>query len=387
MGLRARERRFRRIFHLLALSPVAALAAAQACSSGDHTTPPDEAGADAPEGSSFVPPGFAPVDATPEAFPWCDAGAPYSIATNQNCRYFTHVPCGVPDSVAVGIYGDLSTCYIFCPDPASTTLRCYLYDGSVRVDPLPDGGFNDGGGDAIGPPVPEGGVAVECETCLGGGRRPGGYRAPRCAPRKGGAVARHLTSLADLEAASVVAFETMAADLAHHGAPASLVRAARRSARDERRHAALMRRAASRFGAGRLRDRAHASPRGPRSLLAIALENAVEGCVRETFGALVATHQARRATDPLLASLFRAIADDETRHAALSWELARWAEARLSPSERRRVARARQRAVVELRAELASQRPDAERAPLGLPMGRSAVALLDAMVATIEAAA
>ncbi|NIS36796.1 MAG: ferritin-like domain-containing protein, partial [Actinobacteria bacterium] len=38
-----------------------------------------------------------------------------------------------------------------------------------------------------------------------------------------------------------------------------------------------------------------------RTAYEIALENAVEGCVRETFGALVGAHQALRASDPSIA--------------------------------------------------------------------------------------
>jgi hypothetical protein len=64
-----------------------------------------------------------------------------------------------------------------------------------------------------------------------------------------------------------------------------------------------------------------------RSLEELAVENAVEGCVRETYGALTAIWQARTAKDPSVAAAVRRIARDETRHAALSWANQRSLEA------------------------------------------------------------
>ncbi|MGH7436059.1 MAG: ferritin-like domain-containing protein, partial [Polyangiaceae bacterium] len=65
--------------------------------------------------------------------------------------------------------------------------------------------------------------------------------------------------------------------------------------------------------------------RGPvRPLEDIATENAAEGCVRETFGALIGIWQARFAGDPQVRRAMNGVARDESRHAALSWEVARW---------------------------------------------------------------
>ena len=52
-----------------------------------------------------------------------------------------------------------------------------------------------------------------------------------------------------------------------------------------------------------------------RELEAIAIENAVEGCVRESFGALLATWQAKTAGDARVRAAMKRIARDETRHA------------------------------------------------------------------------
>ena len=63
---------------------------------------------------------------------------------------------------------------------------------------------------------------------------------------------------------------------------------------------------------------------------AFVLENAVEGCVRETFGALLAMHQRERAADPGVRGPCAASPQDETRHAELAWAIHRWALPRLS---------------------------------------------------------
>ena len=114
-----------------------------------------------------------------------------------------------------------------------------------------------------------------------------------------------------------------------------------------------------------------------RSLVEVAADNAAEGCVRETFGALVATLQARRAADPIVRNAMRSIAIDETRHAALSWELAAWAHARMSPLERRRVA-AHAREAAE-RFVAAVDHPEAVHRVAGMPRPDEAHALFVAL--------
>ena len=91
----------------------------------------------------------------------------------------------------------------------------------------------------------------------------------------------------------------LARELEHHGAPARLTALAKESARDEVRHAREMGALARRYGSS---FTPAPKPRGrrARSLPRVAYENAVEGCVRETYGALVATYQASNARDPMV---------------------------------------------------------------------------------------
>jgi rubrerythrin len=200
-----------------------------------------------------------------------------------------------------------------------------------------------------------------------------------------GAVARYLAEAAYLEAASIEAFDRMARELAAHGAPESLIAAARRSARDEARHARQMRKLAQRAGA---RVPACAvEPRAVRSLEAMAVENAVEGCVRETFGAVVGLHQAERANDPTLRRTLRRIARDETRHAELSWAVARWLDLQLDESARGRVRGARDGAIETLSREVATEPDRTLETELGLPSATQARAVVTELHRSLWSAA
>jgi hypothetical protein len=73
----------------------------------------------------------------------------------------------------------------------------------------------------------------------------------------------------------------------------------------------------------------------------------VEGCVRETWGALFGAYQAQNAQDPGVRRAMATIADDETRHAALSWQLHHWALSQLSATERASVDAAQRKGLPE----------------------------------------
>lgn len=223
--------------------------------------------------------------------------------------------------------------------------------------------------------VAEGVVTVQCQPGCAVGRRPAGLGGPAtCDTRAAGS---YFAEIAHLEAASVTAFRILRDELRLHGAPKKLVRAAARAARDEIRHARATGALARRFGAQpRLPAIAAAKP---RSLEAMAIENAVEGCVRETYGALLATRQAEAATDPVVRAAMMRIARDETRHASLSWQVGHWLEARLAPAAKRNVARAKRAAAAELVHALANE-PEVSFASLaGLPSPAEATRLAHEM--------
>jgi hypothetical protein len=197
----------------------------------------------------------------------------------------------------------------------------------------------------------------------GTGRRPADLLLPPCQAH--GAVGSLFAAAAQLEAASVAAFAILAAELRAHGAPASLVAAAERAQRDEERHTrmttALARRYASRV------VKPTVSRGAVRPLLAIALENAVEGCVREAYGAFTASWQGAAAGDPIVRTVMARIARDELRHAELAFAVAAWLGPQLSEQERAQVCSARARAVSDLLDELAQPQPAALHSIAGLP--------------------
>jgi hypothetical protein len=168
--------------------------------------------------------------------------------------------------------------------------------------------------------------------------------------RSGDPVGLFFAEAARLEAASVPAFAHLARELRAHGAPRELVDGALQARRDEVRHTRQMRALARRFGTVSVSPRV--KPTGIRALELVARENAVEGCVRETYGALVAWWQAIHSDDAVVRSTMRQVAADETRHAALSHEVHGWAVGRLSPDGRCAVDQARAKAFDDLSDEV-----------------------------------
>jgi hypothetical protein len=113
-----------------------------------------------------------------------------------------------------------------------------------------------------------------------------------------------------------------------------------------------------------------------RALEAIARENAVEGCVRETWGAVVALRQSRLATEPSVRAAMRRIARDEVRHAELAWAVDAWVRPRLARAARKRVRDARSAAVAELSREVTHVLTGTARQRLGVPGATESLALV-----------
>ena len=88
--------------------------------------------------------------------------------------------------------------------------------------------------------------------------------------------------------------------------------------------------------------------RSLRSLLELSLDNAVEGCVRETWGALFGAFQAERSEDREVRRIMRVIANDEAEHASLAWQIAAWAEPQLTDGERATLRSLQEAAIGEL---------------------------------------
>lgn len=273
-----------------------------------------------------------------------------------------------------------------------------LADGGATDGGATDGGATDGGmvGRALTPEqcarfcrdsyscrleASDGGdLSVRCVTtcyAVGCGRRPAELPAlaeSGDAEDLDAQLRHYFEQAAYLEAASVHAFRRLGTELVAHSAPQELVQAAARAVEDEVRHTRIMTWLARRHG-GKLQR----PPRGPRHvrlLGELALENAVEGCVRETYGALVAWVQACAAADPQVAQAFRRIAVEETDHAHLAFAIAEWAHGRLTASELRLLKDAQREAIAALRTEVQREPPPGLAHLIGLPAQAVAEGLL-----------
>ncbi len=179
-----------------------------------------------------------------------------------------------------------------------------------------------------------------------------------------------VAAMASLEAASVVAFERLAAQLEGLGAPPALIDRCRAAADDERDHARWLTTLAERRGAAVPNPRSE--PAHP-SLVELARHNAVEGCVHESFAALIAMTRARLAPDPVLRRVFAKIAADETRHGQLAWDLHAWLRTQLDAEQLAEVEGAQREALARLPAR-ARALADASR-ELGTPPPAASEAL------------
>jgi len=220
--------------------------------------------------------------------------------------------------------------------------------------------------------------SVECKFGGCGGRRPSRLRAarrPRASAHPLGVLWRDASRL---EGAAVIAFRTLDRELRAHHAPAELVAQACRAIGEEIRHARLTAALCRSYGERPARASAPVS-RAVRSLRVIARDNATEGCVRETFGALLALWQAKHASDAKTRRVMKSIAPDEVRHAEIAWSVASWAEPQLSESARRDIDAARREAFVELLRSTEGRIPAAHVTVAGLPRPVTARRLAERM--------
>jgi len=171
---------------------------------------------------------------------------------------------------------------------------------------------------------------VESVGCVAG-RLPAGLQAHEVVEYQDD-LGRYFSEVAFLEEAAVQAFEWLAMELESLKAPDEFVQRARQAADEEREHTQMTRLLAKMYNAPV--PTVEVMPFTMRSLSEIAIENAVEGCVRETYASLMAQWQSLRASSPEVRAVMSRIADEETGHAALSWAIDEWITPKLGPEER-----------------------------------------------------
>lgn len=213
-------------------------------------------------------------------------------------------------------------------------------------------------------------VRRDNQACVVSGRRPQALTMPLADDGSAGSL---FSRMAYLERASVTAFAIMHDELRALGAPDGLLARVERARTDEVRHARVMSRWAEKHGHEDALPHVESAP--GRTSFDIARENAVEGCVRELFGALVVRFQAARVNDPALRDELASIADDEAAHAALAFDVAAWLEPKLPTDAQASVGAAVNQAFRQLEAELAEPAED-QRVRGGMPSLEESYTLL-----------
>lgn len=369
---------------LVALAAPATVFVAQACStsSGDGMGSEVDGSIDGAsgDGSSIVDSG-PPIDAGPcgPIRVFVDAG-PVPDGSVE-CGIFQEFPCGLPEPIindggladgALTVYDDCFFSIDNCPQvcPGSLFFNCSIFGTACDAGVLEQKTTDP--------------IIVDCVPCPNGvGRKPRGLAVPASRRTNENALGNYFANAAHLEAASVHAFRILRRELLSFGAPKNLLDAAQRAERDEVRHARMTTRIARAHGSTPPKVRVKRSAN--RSLEAVATENAVEGCVRETFGALVAMWQAERASDAGVADAMKTIAIDETRHAELAWNVAAWADFALDAKARERVNAAKMKAIRDLEKEITVQAHPDLIARAGLPSAAEQRRLLAALSTTLLA--
>jgi hypothetical protein len=133
-----------------------------------------------------------------------------------------------------------------------------------------------------------------------------------------------------MEHASVAAFARFTLQLLSLGAPADLVARSGAAMADETEHAKLAFALASTYrgeqlGPTRIDIDGVLDAQSIEDVIATAVR---EGCVGETIAAIEAAEACEHASDPAARSALSRIAQDETRHAELSWRFVAWAVTR-----------------------------------------------------------
>jgi len=188
-------------------------------------------------------------------------------------------------------------------------------------------------------------------------------------------VGRYFARLAECETASLSAFARFAAELEAHGAPTELAEEAREAAREVVHHAEIAHELALRFGTEPIFPLFASLP--PRGIVLSAIDNAVEGCIRQTYGALVVTYQAKGAKDLPTRDGMRSVASEKRRHAALAWRASVWFEKRLPSNDVERIRRAQHEELEALGREVDPGLTPFERGLLGLPDRDRALSILE----------
>ena len=154
---------------------------------------------------------------------------------------------------------------------------------------------------------------------------------------------RYFVQALHSESSSVAAFLQLRKELIHHQAPEELIRRCWEAAKDEVQHARIMGHMAQQFTDEK--PKLEFGSFQQRSIYDLVLDNAIEGCIFETYSAFKAHHQAQKAESISIRDIMNIISADELRHAQLSWDIHHYFISKLSLQEQRTILEAQKEAL------------------------------------------
>ena len=176
---------------------------------------------------------------------------------------------------------------------------------------------------------------------------------------------QYLADMTAMETAAITAFSNLSLELEANDAPSELIARARQAVLEEARHSEMAALLAASFDAEM--PEVCVDDFCLRSLYEIALENAVEGCVNETFAAACGLWQSEYAQLDVFRKVIGHITEEEMGHAALSWEIHQWIMPQLSEVQQEQIRVAQSEAVENLVSDFKQESNPALQQAFGLP--------------------
>mgnify|MGYP000088379020 FL=1 len=186
-------------------------------------------------------------------------------------------------------------------------------------------------------------------------------------------IGQYLADMTAMETAAITAFYYLSRELEAYAAPAELIARAREAVLEETRHSEMAALLAASFDAEM--PEISVDDFCLRPLYEIALENAVEGCVNETFAAACGLWQSEYAQLDVFRKVIGHITEEEMGHAALSWDIHQWIMPQLSQAEQEQIHRAQASAVDSLVDDFKQESNPVLHQAFGLPTKEDATRL------------
>ncbi|WP_020559812.1 ferritin-like domain-containing protein [Thiofilum flexile] len=207
------------------------------------------------------------------------------------------------------------------------------------------------------------------------GRAPHGLHISALAPIAFNPIGQYLADMTAMETAAITAFRYLARELEAYGAPDKLIARAYQAADEEVRHAEMAGLLSEAYGG--IAASVQVDDFRLRSLYEIALENAVEGCVHETFAAACGLWQSQQAELGVFRQVIGHITDEEMDHAALSWDIYQWIMPQLSALEQAHIREAQAEAIHNLMQDFKQESDSQIQQAFGLPAHADAARLFE----------